>query len=77
MSRADRQTCFLHFQDDIVQFGEQVLPLVRKYEQEAVDSGEARLWPSFDNYPVPKEPNGHSVQNGGEERDAKRIKVAA
>ena len=77
MRRADQQTCFLHFQDDVVQFGEQVLPLVRQYEQEAIDNGEAKLWPTFDNYPVQKEANGHTAPNGEAEREAKRIKTAA
>jgi hypothetical protein len=27
------------------------MPLVRKYEEEAIANGEADFWPSYDNYP--------------------------
>jgi hypothetical protein len=49
------QTAYLHFQDELTDFGEKVLPLVRQYEAEAVASGEALRWPTYDNYPLPAE----------------------
>ncbi|KAK4686737.1 dimethylsulfone monooxygenase, partial [Tremellales sp. Uapishka_1] len=45
-------TAYLHFQEEIVEFAEKVMPLVRKYEEEAIASGEASKWPTFDNYPA-------------------------
>ncbi|KAL1413246.1 hypothetical protein Q8F55_001000 [Vanrija albida] len=48
-------TAFLHFQDEVAEFGDHVLPLVRQYEQEAIDSGEYEAWPTYENYPVDPE----------------------
>jgi hypothetical protein len=64
----------LHFQDDLTDFGEKVLPLVREYEDAAIASGEALSWPTFDNYP-PKQISAQDEAVDSEERAAKRIKT--
>jgi hypothetical protein len=51
------------------------MPLVRKYEEEAIASGEADSWPSYDNYP-PRAEAGISGSEAGDERKSKRVKTS-
>lgn len=49
--------------------------MVRKYEEEAIATGESDFWPSFDNYP----PRGKAdeIGTGAEgERQSKRAKAS-
>jgi len=49
------------------------MPLVRRYEEEAIANGDADSWPSFDNYP-PKAELGISGSGSHNERRSKRLK---
>lgn len=49
------------------------MPLVRKYEDEAIASGEVDYWPTFDNYPVRGEAVGRTI-DADDNRQVKRIK---
>jgi hypothetical protein len=52
------------------------MPLVRKYEEEAIANGEAHSWPSYDNYP-PRGEAGKIEREAGDERKSKRVKTRA
>jgi len=49
------------------------MPLVRRYEEEAITNGDADSWPSYDNYP-PKAEMGISGSEAHDERRSKRLK---
>jgi hypothetical protein len=51
------------------------MPLVRKYEEEAIANGEADFWPSYDNYP-PRAEARVSASEAGDERSSKRVKTS-
>ena len=51
------------------------MPLVRKYEEEAIANGDADSWPSYDNYP-PRAEVENAGSEAGDERQIKRVKIS-